>query len=153
MMGHPSFDRARGRAKVLDVHFASEVLETTVVLSTGQLLHWKFGFAQLSETEAIQEQVEESILREEAEQPNLMIPPVTSPRHAARSSLSIASPRSEHSVGSSRLDSEMAQAMKEMGVDDQGTVQTWERLRLVARRPCRHLAESLHHVRVAIPTD
>lgn len=112
MMGHPSFDRIRGKARIQDVHFASEVLETTVALSTGQVVHWQFGFAQLSETEAIQDQVEQDMLREEANQPSLMIPPVTSACRAHRSSSSLASP-----PGSSHLlDAEMSQAMRELGV-------------------------------------
>ncbi|GAC99090.1 WD40 containing SNARE-dependent exocytosis protein [Pseudozyma hubeiensis SY62] len=116
MVGHPSFDRARGRASIQDVHFAAEVLEATVALSTGQLVHWRFGFAQLSETEAIHEQVEQDILKEEA---NLAIPPVTSPRQAGRSSLSLASPRSSTAAGSSSLlDAEMSQAMRELGVEN-----------------------------------
>lgn len=115
MMGHPSFDRARGRARVQDVQFAAEVLETTISLSTGQLINMRYGFAQLSETDAIQEEVEET-LREEAEQAHLAIPPVSSPRGASRSSLSLGSPRSENSIGTSRqLDAEMSQAMQELG--------------------------------------
>ncbi|SNX84968.1 uncharacterized protein MEPE_03677 [Melanopsichium pennsylvanicum] len=131
MVGHPSFDRARGRARVQDVQFAAEVLEATVALSTGQILHWRFGFAQLSETETINEEVEEEIAREEAEQPNFMIPPVTSRRNEmgrrsgsvsnsrseTRFSVSLASPRSEHTIESHRmLDDEMSRAMEELDV-------------------------------------
>ncbi|SJX63506.1 uncharacterized protein SRS1_14262 [Sporisorium reilianum f. sp. reilianum] len=121
MVGHPSFDRARDRARVQDVHFAAEVLEATIALSTGQLVHWRFGFAQLSATEGIHEQVEEAIEREEAEQAHLTIPPVTNPRSAGRSSISVASPRSPAGIDSSNLlDAEMSRAMKELGVEDAG---------------------------------
>ncbi|SPO26458.1 uncharacterized protein UTRI_04047 [Ustilago trichophora] len=139
MMGHPSFDRARGRARVQDVQFASEVLETTIVLSTGQLVHWRFGFAQLSETGAIQEEVEEEIAQEESEQPNLMIPPVTSPRDAARSSVSLPSSHSEHTVGTSRrLDDEMSKAMQELGVEgDDGNVAATHQTGVPPSRPRR----------------
>ncbi|KAJ1582462.1 hypothetical protein NDA11_004037 [Ustilago hordei] len=126
MMGHPSFDRTRGRARVHVVQFAAEVLEATISLSTGQLLNMRFGFAQLSETDAIQEEVEET-LREEAEQSHFAIPPVSSPRGAGRSSLSLASPRSEHGMGTAKqLDAEMSQAMHELGVgqNDQGELPT-----------------------------
>lgn len=130
MVGHPSFDRARGRGKVQDVQFAAEVLETTVALSTGQILHFRYSFAQLSETEAIQEDVEETIMKEEADLPNLMIPPVASPRSSvasprtatspasgARSSISLASAYSDNTFETSKiLDDEMSQAMRELGV-------------------------------------
>lgn len=119
MTGHPSFDRARGRARIQDVQFSAEVLETSIALSTGQLLHMRFAFAQLSETDAINEEVEESIVNEEARLPSLSIPPVKSPRSATRSSLSLASPRSDTSVDRSRMiDAEMSQAMAEMGVGE-----------------------------------
>ncbi len=131
MVGHASFDRARGRARVQDVDFAAEVLETTISLSTGQIVHFRYAFAQLSETEAIHEEVEESILREEAEMPALSIPPVHSPRSATRSSfsthsprsatrssVSIASPQSSTTVDRSKMiDDEMSRAMKELGVE------------------------------------
>ncbi|EST04994.2 Lethal giant larvae (Lgl)-like, C-terminal domain protein [Kalmanozyma brasiliensis GHG001] len=123
MMGHPSFDRARGRAKVLDVSFAAEVLETAVVLSTGQVLHYRFGFAQFSETEAIQEQVDESMMKLEAQRPDLAIPPVRSPSSATRSSHSHDSRRPGSTAASSRLSTDMAQILRDLSIDDPPSAQ------------------------------
>ncbi len=123
MQGHATFDRIRARARIQDVQFATEVLEASVVLSTGQVLHMRFGFAQLSETEMINDEVEESIKRQE-EQANLLIPPVKSPRGSThRSSVSIASPRSEAAAATSQaLDAEMSKAMQELEVGTDAAV-------------------------------
>lgn len=106
MWGHPTFDRIRNQARIQGVQFAPEVLEVGISLSTGQLLHYRFDFARLSETKAVQEDVEQSIREEEA---NLQIPAVTSPRSP---------PASFHAsitdTTSSALDDEMARAMREL---------------------------------------
>ncbi|EPQ26975.1 uncharacterized protein PFL1_05610 [Pseudozyma flocculosa PF-1] len=124
MAGHPTFDRIRGRAKVQDVQLAPEVLEVGISLSTGQLLQYRFDFAKLSETRAIQEEVEREIQEEQQQQQqqggaNFMIPPVTSSRSEGGSS-SVASPRPLADPSSSGLDQEMANAMRELDTGDQG---------------------------------
>ncbi|PWN49168.1 hypothetical protein IE53DRAFT_369993 [Violaceomyces palustris] len=106
MVGHPTFDRIRERARVNDIMMAPEVLEVAIALSTGQILHYRFDFARLSETTALNEEVEREIAEDQAAVKSL-IPPV-SPR----------SPRSIVSVGSrptmNELDDSMAQAMREL---------------------------------------
>ncbi|CEH18691.1 Tomosyn and related SNARE-interacting proteins [Ceraceosorus bombacis] len=55
------------RMQILDVHFAPDALEIGVVLAGGALLHYRFDFANASETEAIRAQVaQEAAIDEEA---------------------------------------------------------------------------------------
>ncbi|KAN0065129.1 Lethal(2) giant larvae sro7 [Thecaphora frezii] len=110
MVGHPTFDRIRHRAKVQDVQLASDVLEVGIALSSGQLLQYRFDFAKLSETQAIYDLVEREISEEQAA--HLAIPPVKSPRSEA------GSPLGSHALAaSSGLDDEMASAMRELDTD------------------------------------
>lgn len=68
MTGHPIFDRLRsnaGRIRIAEVVFAPDVLETAIVLSSGQVFHYRFGFAKFSETEEVQDMVAEEIQQDE----------------------------------------------------------------------------------------
>ncbi|PWZ00244.1 hypothetical protein BCV70DRAFT_200398 [Testicularia cyperi] len=117
MLGHPTFDRIRSRARVDDVTFSPEVLELSISLSTGQLLHYRYDFARLSETRAINEEVEEDIRQEEAAAADLRIPPVTSPRVRNRSSITSQSNVVSPQAQTHRLDDEMSRAMQELDTD------------------------------------
>ncbi|PWN88295.1 hypothetical protein FA10DRAFT_268495 [Acaromyces ingoldii] len=68
MTGHPIFDRLRGnlsRLRVSDVAFAPDILETAIILSSGQVLHFKFGFAKFSEKDELQDIVAEEVQQDE----------------------------------------------------------------------------------------
>lgn len=107
MSGHALFDKLRAdpkRLQISHVKFASEALETIVALRTGQVFHYKFGFAKSSETSDVIEAVHEEVQQDEA----MAAASVQSPR----------SPSSNHHSVLD-LDNAMAGAMDELAVSDQ----------------------------------
>jgi syntaxin-binding protein 5 len=106
MIGHPIFDRLkadRRRLRIVKIDFAPEALELVIVLQSGQVLHYKFGYAHYSQTEEVKEAVAEEVQHDEemaAEMAGQQWSPTT--HHI------------DHRNSLSKLDGAMAGAMKEL---------------------------------------
>jgi hypothetical protein len=87
------------RLGIVDVALAADALELAVVLAGGAVLHFRFGFARASHTEALRSEVAREVAQDEA---------------AARE---MAEPRSPslRSPGTTHLDDAMSAAMRELG--------------------------------------
>lgn len=68
MIGHPLFEKLKSdpmRLRIVKVVFAAESNETAIVLRSGQVLHYKFGFAKYSQTDEVIDAVQEEVQQDE----------------------------------------------------------------------------------------
>lgn len=68
MTGHPLFEKLKSdpmRLRIVKVVFAAESNETAIVLRSGQVLHYKFGFAKYSQTDEVIDAVQEEVQQDE----------------------------------------------------------------------------------------
>ncbi|MCO5590041.1 hypothetical protein L7F22_044010 [Adiantum nelumboides] len=68
MIGHPLFEKLKSdpmRLRIVKVVFAAESNETAIVLRSGQVLHYKFGFAKYSQTDELIDAVQEEVQQDE----------------------------------------------------------------------------------------
>lgn len=117
MVGHPIFDHLKSnlrRLRVAEVDFAPETLETVIVLQSGQVLHYKFGYAHYSQTEEVKEAVAEEVQQEEelaAETAQHHLP-----LHRFPSS-SLQDQYHQHRKSFSKLDGAMAGALHDLNLE------------------------------------
>lgn len=112
MQGLPLFDRSRtnpSRIKVIDCQLALEVLELAIVLSTGQVIHYRFGFARFSETTMLNDEVAREVEHDEAAAEASLHSPL-SPRRSS----------SQHRSSFNELDNSMSNAMNDLNMDRGG---------------------------------
>jgi syntaxin-binding protein 5 len=115
MVGHPIFERLksdRRRLRIARVEFAPETLEVVIVLQSGQVLHYKFGYAHFSQTEDIKEAVAEEVQQDEALAAELA-GQQWSPGH---SPATLQENYQQHRQSVSKLDGAMAGALKELSI-------------------------------------
>jgi len=110
MRGNSQFDRFRAKPsrpiKVVDCQLALEVLELGIVLSTGQALHYRFGFARFSETSLVSEEVAREVEHDEAMAEQAALASPLSPTFS-----------SHHRTPTSDLDNTISNAMDDLQIE------------------------------------
>lgn len=118
MVGHPIFERLNAdltRMLISKVDFAPEALEAAIVLRSGQVLHYKFGYARYSQTEDVREAVSGEVQQDEEAAADL-----TSHQMSPSSAMD-ATKQSQHRQSMNKLDGAMAGAMRDLDLSAPGT--------------------------------